>query len=158
MPLTGTQYASIEDFLNAGLPTGALDSLDKSIWNQALIRASSYADSFLGDKYTLPLSRPYPPSLVDAVCQIAAWRLASLRGYNPAVAGGSADAIIRQGYLDARDWLVRVANGQAALTVIQAVPESLQPDVISNGPRGYGDLTGDGSVSIFVPGGDNWGT
>jgi phage gp36-like protein len=156
--LSGTQYATIEDFMNAGLPTGALSSLDKSTWNQALIRASSYADSFIGDKYTLPLGRPYPPSLVDAVCQIAAWRLMCLRGYNPAVAGGSADAIIRQGYLDARDWLVRVANGQAALTVIQAVPESLQPDVTSNTPRGYGDLTGNGTVSNFVPGSNNWGT
>lgn len=158
MPLTGTQYASIEDFQNAGLPTGGLDSLDKSVWNQGLIRASSYADSFLGDKYSLPLSRPYPPSLVDAVCQIAAWRLMCLRGYNPAVAGGSADAIIRQGFLDARDWLVRVANGQAALTVIQAVPESLQPDVVSAAPRGYGDLTGNGIVANFVPGAQNWGT
>jgi phage gp36-like protein len=158
MPLTGTQYATLEDFMNAGLPTGALDSLDKSVWNQALIRASSYADSFLGDKYTLPLGRPYPPSLVDAVCQIAAWRLMGLRGYNPAVAGGSSDAIIRQGYLDARDWLVRVANGQAALTVIQAVPDSLQPDVSTNDQRGYGQLTGNGTVNPWVPGTGNWGT
>jgi phage gp36-like protein len=158
MPLTGTQYATLEDFMNAGLPTGALASLDRSTWNQALIRASSYADSFLGDKYTLPLTRPYPPSLVDAVCQIAAWRLMCLRGYNPAVEGGSSDAIIRQGYLDARDWLVRVANGQAALTVIQAVPDSLQPDVSTNQQRGYGQLTGNGSVSPWVPGTGNWGT
>jgi phage gp36-like protein len=158
MALTGVQYATIDDFMNAGLPTGGLASIDKSIWNQALIRASSYADSFLGDKYTMPLTPPYPASLVDAVCQIAAWRLMCLRGYNPAVAGGTADAIIRQGYIDARDWLVRVANGQASLVVIQAVPESLQPDVTSNCQRGYGDLTGTGRASPFVPGGDNWGT
>jgi len=159
MPLSGTQYATIEDFQNAGLPTGALDSLDKSVWKQALIRASSFADSFLGDKYTLPLTPPYPPSLVDAVCQVAAWRLACLRGYNPAVAGGSADAIIRQGFLDARDWLTRIANGQAALTVIQAIPDSLQPDTYTNVQRGYGQLAGPGNgVVPWVPGSGNWGT
>jgi phage gp36-like protein len=158
MSVSGVQYATIDDFLNAGLPTGALASMDKSIWNQALIRASSFADSFLGDKYTLPLTPPYPAALVDAVCQVAAWRLMGLRGYNPAVAGGSADAIIRQGYLDARDWLVRVANGQASLVVVQAVPEAVNPAVVSNCPRGYGDLTGTGQASPFVPGSDNWGT
>lgn len=158
MALTGVQYATIEDFMNAGLPTGALASIDKSIWNQALIRASSYADSFLGDKYSLPLTPPYPAALVDAVCQIAAWRLMCLRGYNPAVAGGSSDAIIRQGYLDARDWLVRVANDQASLVVTQAVPSAVDPNVTSACPRGYGDLTGSGQASPFVPGTNNWGT
>lgn len=152
------QYATIADFEAAGLPTGSLSSLDRTTWNQALIRASAYADSFIGDKYTLPLGAPYPPALTDAVCQIAAWRLMCLRGYNPAVAGGSSDAIIRQGYLDARDWLVRVANGQAALTVIQSVPESLQPDVSTNQQRGYGQLTGNGTVNPWVPGSNNWGT
>lgn len=158
MSVAGTQYASIDDFLTSGVPTGGLDSIDKSVWNQMLIKASSFADSFIGDKYTLPLSRPYPGSLVDAVCQVAAWRLMCLRGYNPAVAGGSSDGIIRQGFLDARDWLIRVANGQAALTVIQAIPESLQPDVVSASPRGYGDLCGNGTVSNYVPGAQNWGT
>ncbi len=158
MALSGVSYATVEDFLNLGLPSGALDSTDKSTWQQAIITASAYADSFLGDKYTLPLGRPYPPALVDAVCQIASWYLMRRRGYNPAVAGGSADAIIRQGYVDATAWLVRVANGQAALTVVQAVPESLQPDVVTNTPRGYGDLCGNGTVSNFVPGSGNWGT
>ncbi len=158
MPLAGTQYASIEDFLNAGLPTGALASIDKSIWNQALIRASAFADTFIGCKYTLPLGRPYDPSLVDAVCQIAAWRLMSLRGYNPAVSGGSSDALIRQGFLDARQWLYEVSNGRAALTVVQATPESLQPDVYTSTQRGIGDLAGGGTLSNFVSGTDNWGT
>lgn len=158
MAVSGVQYATLDDFRNAGLPTGSLESIDKSIWNQALIRASAFADTFIGCKYTLPLGRPYDPSLVDAVCQIAAWRLMSLRGYNPAVAGGSSDALIRQGFLDARDWLYRVANGQASLTVIQATPESLQPDVYTSAQRRIGDLTGAGGLAPFVSGTDNWGT
>lgn len=155
MPLSGTQYATIEDFLNAGLPTGALASLDKSVWNQALIRASSFADSFLGDKYTLPLTPPYPPSLVDAVCQIAAWRLLCLRGFSQDNPG---DQVVRQGFEDAREWLVRVANDQASLTVVQAIPDAIDPDVVSATPRGYGDICGTGRASNFVPGTDNWGT
>lgn len=157
MSVSGSQYATIDD-LTSTLPSGAFSSIDKSIWNQMLIRQSAFADTFIGCKYSLPLSRPYDPSLTDAVCALAAWKLMSNRGYNPAVAGGSSDALIRQGFLDARDWLIRIANGQASLTVVQAVPESLQPDVTTNTPRGYGDLTGNGTVSNFVPGSNNWGT
>lgn len=158
MTVAGTQYATIDDLMSAGLPSGALSSIDKTAWNQALIRASSYASTYIGCKYTLPLSPPYDPALVDAVCQIAAWRLMNLRGYNPAVAGGSADAIIRQGFIDARDWLYRVANGQASLTVVQGTPESLQPDVYTSTQRGIGDLAGNGMLSPFVSGTDNGGT
>lgn len=158
MPSYGSQYATVADFLISGFPTAALASIDKSVWNQMLIRMSSFADSYLGDKYTLPLTPPYPLALVDAVCQMAGWRLMCLRGYNPEVTGGSSDAIVRQGYIDAEKWLVRIANGQASLTVVQAIPGSLQPDVSSSTPRGIGDLCGAGSLAPFIPGTDNWGT
>jgi phage gp36-like protein len=156
MSVSGQQYASIDDLTQAGLPAGALASLDKRTWNQALIRASSLAASRIGCKYTLPLAAPFDPALVDAVCQIAAWRLLCLRGFNPSNPG---DQVVRQGYLDADEWLTKVANGQAQIQVVtQATPESLQPDTYSNTPRGYGDLAGSGQVVNYVPGAENWGT
>ncbi len=156
MAVTGVQYASIEDFNDAGLPNGALASLDRTTINRALVRASALANTFLGDKFTLGLGGPpYDASLVDAVCQIAAWNLLRLRGFNPDNAG---DQVVRQGYLDAEKLLTRIANGQAYLNVQQGTPESLQPDVTSNSPRGYGDLTGSGRMSNFIAGSNNWGT
>ena len=157
MSVSGIQYASIDDFLQSGLPLGALESIPKTTWNQMLIKASSFASGFLGCKYTLPISPPYDPALVDAVCQIAAWRLASLRGFKPGQGDGN-DSVIRQNWIDARQWLVDVANGKVALTVVQAVPASLQPDVVTNARRGYGDLLGNGVTQPYVPGTDNWGT
>jgi phage gp36-like protein len=157
MSVAGIQYAGIDDFIASGLPLGALESINKSVWNRMLIKASSVASGYIGCKYSLPLSRPYDPALVDAVCQIAAWRLACLRGFKPGQGDGN-DSVIRQGFLDARQWLVDIANGKVALTVIQAVPPSLQPDVVTSTPRGYGDLTGSGSPSPYVPGPNNWGT
>jgi phage gp36-like protein len=142
------RYATEADLQISGLPMPAYGSLSPIQIQGALDRASDFADSFIGDKFTLPLSVPYPGALVDAVCQIAAWRLLCLRGFNPDNPG---DSVVRQGFLDARDWLTRVANGQARLAVVQAQPESLQPNVSTAEQRGYGYATGDG-----IPGG-NWG-
>ena len=155
MAVTGASYATLDDFIASGLPLGALNSIDKSAWQQMLVKQSSHAASYIGCKYTLPLSPPYDPQLVDAVCQLAAWRLICLRGFNPESDG---DKVIRQGFLDAREWLVRVANGQAQIQVVtQATPESLQPDVFTSTPRGYGDITGSGTLNQpIVDGSGNW--
>lgn len=155
VPVYAVRYATIDDFTTSGLPNGALAAIDKQTWQKALDRASAYANSFIGDKYALPLVSPYDPALVDAVCQVAAWRLLCLRGFNPNNPG---DQVVRQGWEDATAWLTRVANGQASITVVQAVPPSYQPDTFSNQPRGYGDLAGNSTVFPGVPGSGNWGT
>ena len=76
---------------------------------------------------------PIDPALIDAVCQIAAWRLMTLRGFNPS---NPSDPVIRQGYDDANEFLRRIANGQAQLCVTQTQPASLQPQVTSDPGRG----------------------
>lgn len=155
MAISGTAYASLEDFAGCGLPPGALASLDKTVILNELIRQSRWADTYLGDKYTLPLSAPFDSALSDAVCQLAAWRLLTLRGFNPSNPG---DTVVRQNWMDAKEWLTRIANGQARLQVSQAQPPSLQPDVVTNQQRGYGQIAAVGIVSRAVPGTGNWGT
>lgn len=145
-------YASLADLDASGLPPGALGSVPRSVQSAMLQKASDFADSYLGDKFTLPLSPPYDAALVDAVCQIACWRLLVLRGFSPENPG---DGVVRQGFLDARDWLTRIANGQATLKVRQANPASNQPDISSNEPRGYGSADGATDVPVI---GTNWGT
>lgn len=127
-------YATIEDLQSAGLPPGALGSVSKTDQRAALERASAIASSYIGDKYQLPAGQPYDPALVDAVCQIAAWRLLVRRGFNPEQ---GQDNVIRQGYLDAVKWLERVANGQARLQIVESGGGSLQPNVLTNEVRGY---------------------
>lgn len=141
-------YATIEDLQDAGLPPAALEggpSFSKQL--KALMMASRQADTYLRNRYTLPLSCPIDPALVNAVVQIASWRLMSRRGFNPST---GLDVAIRQGYEDAIAFLRGISNGQNQLCVTQAVPESLQPEVATNCNRGYNQ----GSRSV---GPNGWG-
>jgi phage gp36-like protein len=144
-------YATIQDLQQSGLPPGALGSVPLTTQQAALDNASSEVDGYLGDSYTLPLQTPYPRILVQQVCAIASWHLLCLRGFNPTNAG---DAVVRQRWVDAQAWLVRVANKQVSLRVAQGSPPSVQPDISSNLPRGYGG--GPGSDEPIV-GPGNWG-
>lgn len=127
-------FATISEFESSALPLSALGSVSKTDVLRQLERDSAFAQTYLGDKYQAPILPPYDPALVDAVCRIAAWHLLCRRGFNPENAG---DQVVRQGFLDAREWLTRVANGQARLQVVQSQPESLQPDLSSGTQRGF---------------------
>lgn len=139
-------YATLADLLTCGLPAAAIASIDDPTRQAALDDRSAYADTYLGDKETLPLLAPYDRTLVRYVCFLAAWDLICFRGFNPDNPG---DAIVRQRYEDADKWLVRVANGQARLAIVRpgTAPQSLQPDVGSNCPRGIGDMFGNNSAA-----------
>lgn len=143
-------YATTADLESAGLPPGVLSSVDTLVQQQALERASSLASTYLRDRYTLPLAEPYDPALVDAVVQIAVWRLMMRRGFSPQ---SGTDTALRLGYEDAMDFLKRVANGQAQLSVVQASPEAQEPIVLTSPPRGYTELPGiDGPIGPYEGG------
>lgn len=144
-------YATLTDLSNCGLPAAALASLSNTVKQAALDDYSAEADTYLGDKYQLPLGTPYDRTLVRAVCHLAAWDLLTIRGYNPS---DPTDAVVAGRAQLAREWLVRVSNGQARLNVVQSAPESLQPDVYTNEPRGFGDVGSGGTddPSVLVGG------
>lgn len=128
-------YASIQDLQDAGLPPAALEGGPAfAAQERALMRASRFADTYLRDRYRLPLSCPIDQALVQAVVQIATWYLMVRRGFNP---GSGLDVAVRQGYDDAVAFLRGIANGQNQLCVAQAEPESLQPQLGTNEGRGY---------------------
>jgi phage gp36-like protein len=149
-------YASLADFEISGLPAKAYSSVLKGTVQKILERASAFADTFLVDRYALPLQCRcgcqcgFDPSLVDVVCAVAAYRVLVLRGFDPT---NGSDVVVRQGYDDAIAVLKRVANGQQSFKVCQSTPESMQPDVASNVPRGYGTFAGFGADDIPVVGG-----
>lgn len=137
--MSSQSYATLDDLRSAGLPPGALDRVALTDQQAALVRASRFADMHLADRYTMPLTAPYDPALVDLVCQVASYRLLTLRGFNP---NGAIDASIRMAYDDACKALQRIANGQLVLSVTQAFPASNQPDLSTSPDRGYGGLCG----------------
>lgn len=132
-------YATITDLQTAGVPPGVLSSVDTAVQELALERASRLADTYLRDRYHLPLTAPYDPSLVDAVVQIACWRLMMRRGFSPQQ---GTDTAFRVGYEDAMEFLKRVANGIAQLDVIQASPGAEEPIVLTSPGRGYTECQG----------------
>ncbi len=145
-------YATIGDLNGCGLPAPALANMSLQDQQSALVRASRMADTFLRDRYTLPLQCPVDPTLTLWVCWMAAYFLLCTRGFNPNQSG--IDQVVRMNYDDALKNLTRVANGQQQLCVRQAEPASQQPQVATNESRGYG---GFGGVDVPAVGPNTWG-
>jgi len=133
-------YATLEDLAEAGLPPAAIGSVAFTTQQKALLRASRIADTFLRDRYNLPMSCPIDQALIQWVVQIASYFLMMRRGYDPSTPG---DAVIRMSYDDALNSLKMVANGQLSLAVVQTTPESVQPELGTSLPRGFGGITND---------------
>jgi phage gp36-like protein len=142
-----SQYATLADLQIAGIPPAAFATLKEIQINGALINASAVADTYLRDRYNLPLAEPYDGALRMYVCHLATFELMALRGYDPETPG---DAVIKTRYDNATNWLTRVAKGQATLAVVQTQPPSEQPMVITSPQRGFdalcgGDVNGSGN-------------
>jgi phage gp36-like protein len=103
-----SSYATLADLNAYGLPASALGDVTLLDQQAQLDAASTLADGFLRNRFTLPIVAPFSADLVMAVAQIAAWNLLRRRGFNPEDPGGEA---VRLGYTDAMAWLKRVADG-----------------------------------------------
>ncbi len=145
-------YATIDDYELLGLPSGALMGLSFKAQQAALISASRMIDTFLRDRYHLPLRCPIDPVLTIWTCQIAAWLSLSTRGFNPNA--NAADMVVRMNYDDAMKGARGVANGQQQLCVCQATPPSDQPQMFSSPSRGFSTAEGE-DVPFLGP--NTWG-
>jgi Mu-like prophage protein gp36 len=138
-------YADQEDLRDIGMTdlffTGDLAPDEKSII-KALVNASSFADGYLAanGSLSLPLTPPYDPSLVEAVCKIAAYKLLAHRGYDP----DTVDKSLKTDRDDAVKWLVQVQENRVVLTRQLKRPNPLgqQPCMIGNRPRGLRNWSG----------------
>lgn len=104
-------YSTPDDFRAIGLPPEQVaESTDSQI--QAHLNASAgVVDSYLGSRFTLPLSQPAPEVLVRievdlAVCSYLLWR-----GYNPE----TFDTLYSERCKQARAWLEAVAAGRVSI-------------------------------------------
>ena len=145
-------YATLDDWNEAGIPAAATVNVDLNKVQKALMRASREADTYLRDRYHLPMKCPIDPALTQWVIAIAVYRIMSLRGYNPNANG--ADVTIRMNFDDAMKSLGKVANGQQQLCVKQAAPPSCQPEVYSSPTRGF---TAPGGEDMPFSGPNTWG-
>lgn len=130
-----SQYATQAEFLNQTLPAEAFSTLPVGTIDKALIWASSWANSKIKKRYTLPLTQ-WGEDLRSAVCDLAALRLMRFRGFKP---GSGASQAFVDAAKEAKDWLEEISEGTAELdNVIDSTP----------------DLDEDGSLAASVPAAD----
>lgn len=148
-----SSYATPADLKSLSLAAAALTGVDDPSIQAAIDAASSVADGYLGSRYTLPITG-HGQDLTRAVCNIAAYDLLSVRGYNPDPGGNDN---IRQRYDDAIRWLERVSAG----TVSPADIADSSPDAngSTSGPfvqQGRASDTTDGAFVVGAPVGRGW--
>ncbi len=100
-----SQYATIANLFENGMPGTARATLTDAALTAGLVAASSEADSYLRGRYSYPLLG-WGEQLTMYVCWVAAYLILSGgRGFNPAAGG---DGNIRERYDDAREWFAGV--------------------------------------------------
>lgn len=111
----GQQYATRTD-LTSVIASSALahPSTGPAEQDKQLLRASEFVDGFLRQQFVLPLSR-WGSDLVQAVCDVAAYRLVCLRGFNP-----EADGQYQDNFDRAERWLKDVAKGLISPDVVDS--------------------------------------
>lgn len=83
-----------------------------------LLRASELLDGYLRQQFILPLVR-WGSDVVRMVCDVAAYRLVCLRGFNPELQG---DSLYRDNFQAAELWMRDVAKGLVSPDVVDSSP------------------------------------
>ncbi len=107
-------YATVADLLVYGIGTSAIPgTVTDANKLAAITAASAKADSYLGSRFTLPIT-VWGADLTAAVCQIAAYEIiAALVGFNPE---DGKNVVLVDRKNDAVRWLEQVARGMATPT------------------------------------------
>ena len=139
-----TAYAVLADLYVYGMPAVAMGSVSTATQQAILDGRNDYADDKMRARYRLPLQTPYPVSLKQNICMLAAWDILMARGYNP---GAGADVNIANRGQMALDWFNDVERQRAHPNVIEASggtdPGYPAPAVISKPLQGWYPGTGD---------------
>jgi len=133
-----TAYATLTDLYAYGLPLVAMGSVSVGTQQTILDGRNDYADDKLRARYKLPLQAPYPVSLKQNICMLAAWDILVCRGYNPAA---GADINIADRGAMAMKWFEDVERQRCHPNVIEdGGPETIgyeAPLVISKEQQGW---------------------
>lgn len=136
-------YAVLADLYALGLPLTAMGSVTTAVQQRCLSARNDFADDKMRARYKLPLQTPYPDSLVQNICMLAAWDVLMIRGYNP---GSAADVNIASRGEMAMKWFDDVERQRAHPNVIEAAgsdtPGYAAPAVISKPLQGWYPGTG----------------
>lgn len=139
-------YLSLSDLISAHSEQALIDLTDRTdppaglidtgVVAAAIAGAAAEVDSYLGQRYAVPLADPAPASVADAALTIAWYRLHTDR---------AADKDLRIRYEDAVRWLRDVSAGRASLpgvAISSTAPEVGLAYVAPAPPRVFGRRRG----------------
>lgn len=130
-----SSYATPANFATYGLPDPTVGGMSSATIQAALDAASNRVDGYLADKYTLPISTPYPLVLVQTVCQLAQFDLLCVRGFDPEL---SLHNVIRMRYEDAISWCKDIASRRTLVAgLIDATPNCDTESVVVQPRQDY---------------------
>ena len=142
--MAGTVYATQAQLKQLGISPAAIANVASGDIDVALQAASDRISEAFPAQWKLPLTQ-WSMSITEKTCEIAAYKLLSVRGYNPAA---GADPIVRLNYEDAMKWIEMVAKGLLTpdVTDSSTMPVEGQPSFlplpISSRSRGWTDRGG----------------
>ena len=108
--MSQSQYATVAQLQTLAITQDQAARFGVPAMTMALQAASSLSDSYLASQFTLPLKtspQGWDMSLTEAVCNIAAYKLAAQFGFAPMAPG---DELVKQRYMDALQWLSQIRN------------------------------------------------
>ncbi len=136
-------YATRADLALQSLSAAAASVISTAAQDAALGAASRVVDSYLASRFDTPLTGTIPADLVGVVCDIAAYRLMKLRGFNPQT--GDAEQFAAS-YDRALRYLRDVADGKAtpagitdsSVGGVETGAQTDAPFVVAQAPGGEG--------------------
>ncbi len=136
-------YAVLADLYAYGLPLVAMGAVSTATQQLILDARNDFADDKLRARYKLPLGTPYPVSLKQNICMLAAWDVLMARGYNP---NSGADVNIATRGEMALKWFDDVERQRCHPNLVEAgsSPGYEAPLVISKTLQGWYPGSGNG--------------
>ena len=130
-----TAYATEAEFESLGLPAAARTrAAEKGIDVALHLEAQSrIADSFFGARVAVPLAT-WDAAVTRVVCDLAAWSVLTVVGFNPEGAG---DRAVLQRYEAAMEWLTALRDRSAALPPALAAVAAPVAAALSDPPRAW---------------------
>lgn len=128
-----SQYATAAELRATPGAAAYVEEIDDDDATVALVRASAVIDGYVSTRATLPLST-VPDSLKQAAIHIAAWYLASGRGFDAGGVGNTA----KKWHDWWLQWLADVASGKVPLPGVGDPTTSTgRARVATSTPRGW---------------------
>lgn len=124
------------ELLAMGLALNALGQIPSPVRDTARAVASSFVLSHVKKQHTLPLVS-WSDDIRRATAHVATYDLLSNRGFNALLAG---DPTIRDRYLDACAWLVKLADGRVEAEAIADSTPTVDDDapLVASDPSRWG--------------------